>query len=234
MAWAAFARGHLSGWWLAAPGAVFVTLVILHERIIRARDFARRAVRYYDRGIARIQDRWAGTGEPGERFRDPAHPYAEDFDLFGKGGLFELLSTARTRGGEDTLARWLLTAAPPDVVIGRQAAVEELRPKLDLREDIAMLGEDVRSQTHPEALIAWAEAPPVLTSRRARIMATALSLVMLVYGSYWIWLQLSENSISLSPPFPRAILISLVAINAACGLHYRQRVLRVIGHAGDA
>jgi hypothetical protein len=245
MAWAAFGRGLFSGWWLAIPAAAFIALVALHERIIRDRNRAERAVRYYERGIARIEDRWAGTGEAGERFRDPAHPYAEDFDLFDKGGLFELLSTARTRGGEDTLARWLLASAPPDVVIERQAAVAELRPKLDLREDIALLGEDMRSQAHPEALIAWAEAPPVLTSRRARIVAAALSLVMLVYGSYWIWLHLWEESLrlqtppqSFTPPLPwavlRAILISLLAINAAFGWQFRQRVLRVIGHASEA
>ena len=127
MAWTAFGAGSLSGWWLAVPIVAFVALVVYHERVIRERERAERAARNYERGIARIEDRWAGTGEAGERFRDPAHPYAEDLDLFGKGGLFELLSTARTRGGEDTLARWLLESAAPEVVLERQAAVAELR-----------------------------------------------------------------------------------------------------------
>ena len=79
-----------------APAAGFLALVVFHERVLRRRQIAERAVRYYERGIARLEDRWAGTGEPGERFRDSKHPYAEDLDLFGKGSLFELLSTART------------------------------------------------------------------------------------------------------------------------------------------
>jgi len=33
--------------------------------------------------------------------------------------LFELLSTARTHIGEDTLARWLLNPAAPDAVHAR-------------------------------------------------------------------------------------------------------------------
>ena len=45
-----------------------------------------------------------GTGEPGDRFRDDHHVYANDLDLFGRGSLFELLSLARTRTGEETLA----------------------------------------------------------------------------------------------------------------------------------
>ncbi len=245
MAWTAFGAGSLSGWWLAIPIVAFVALVVYHERVIRERERAARAARNYERGIARIEDRWAGTGEAGERFRDPAHPYAEDLDLFGKGGLFELLSTARTRGGEDTLARWLLESAAPEIVLERQAAVAELRPKLDLREDLALLGEGVRSQAHPDALIAWSEAPPALEPGGARIATTVLSLVMLVFGSYWIWLQLWAEALSLRiPPEPftppvswpqlRAVLILLLAINGAFFWRIRQRVLRVVGAAGEA
>jgi hypothetical protein len=239
LAWAAFGRSSLSGWWLIVPAVAFIALVVFHERVIRERERAQRAARFYERGLARIEDRWAGTGEAGERFRDPAHPYAEDLDLFGKGGLFELLSTARTRGGEDTLARWLLASASPETVIERQEAVAELRSKLDLREDLALLGEEVRSHAHPDALIAWAEAPPDLTSGSARIMATALSLVMLVFGSYWIWLQLWAEAPGMpAPPFTwpglRGVLFLLLAINAMFFWRLRPRVLRVIHAAGEA
>ena len=41
------------------------------------------------------KNRWMGGGETGERFRNPAHVYEEDLDLFGKGSLFELISTAQ-------------------------------------------------------------------------------------------------------------------------------------------
>jgi len=73
------------------------------------------------------------------------NPYAQDLDLFGKGSLFELLCTARTYIGEDTLARWLLTPAAPDAVHARHDAVNELRPRLDLRED---LGRARRRRAH--------------------------------------------------------------------------------------
>ena len=225
LAWAAFARDMLSGWWLAVPIVAFIALAVYHERILRDRECAVRAVRYYERAIARIEDRWAGAGESGERFRDPTHPYAEDLDLFGKGSLFELLSMARTRGGEDTLARWLLTPADSEIVPQRQASVDELRPKLDLREELALLGEDVRNQAHPEHLIAWAETPPVLVSGGARKAIVALSLITLAIGSYWMWG---------APPAVRVTLIVLLAVNTAVGLRFRQRVLRVAGHTSEA
>ena len=113
-----------------------------------------------------------GAGEPGDRYLDPAHPYARDLDLFGKGSLFELLSTARTHVGEDTLARWLLSPAAPPTVRARQEAVEELRPRVDLREELAILAEEARTGVDPVALAAWGEAPALLgpgrrTNRRA-------------------------------------------------------------------
>jgi hypothetical protein len=225
IAWAVFGRVSLSGWWLAAPLAAYFALVVVHDSILRKRELAERAMRYYERGLARIEDRWAGTGEPGDRFHDPAHPYAEDLDLFGKGGLFELLSTARTRAGEDTLASWLLQSARPETVLERQAAVAELRSKLDLREDLALLGEDVRACGDPKILIAWAEAPPVLAPGAARIAASALSLLMLMCGSYWAW----ETS-----PLSRILLVCMLAINGAFGLSFRRRVLKVAARVEEA
>ena len=62
-----------------------------------------------------IDNRWMGTGESGESFQNASHPYSRDLDLFGAGSLFELLCTARTQAGQETLAKWLLAPAPPQL-----------------------------------------------------------------------------------------------------------------------
>ena len=153
-------RSHLlSLWWLLAPFAAFVAIASWHSRILRSRELKQRAVAFYERGLARIEDRWAGTGETGERFSDPHHVYAADLDLFGNASLFQLLSTARTRMGEEAVARWLLSPAKVDEIRSRHDAVGELRAELDLREDLAVLGQDVRVGVHPEELTSWAESP---------------------------------------------------------------------------
>lgn len=145
--------------------AAFAGIAFWHSRVLRSRELGQRAVAFYDRGLARIEDRWAGTGETGERFSDPHHVYAADLDLFGDASLFQLLSAARTRMGEDTLAQWLLSPAKVDEIRGRHAAARELRNELDLREDLAVMGQDVRVGVHPEALTAWAESPNQMNSR---------------------------------------------------------------------
>src|SRR5215472_7880691 len=134
--------GTLSILWVLVPLAVFVTLIVVHERLLAVRERRRRAVRYFEKALARLDGAWPGTGEPGDRYADPAHPYAQDLDLFGKGSVFELISTARTHIGEDTLARWLLSPADPATVRARQQAVDELRPRVDLREDLAVVAEE--------------------------------------------------------------------------------------------
>lgn len=180
LAWIAFGNGILSGWWLLLPAAGFVGLVVVHERIFRRQEFGRRAVRYYERGLARVEGEWAGTGSPGDAFRDAAHVYAEDLDLFGSGSLFELISIARTAAGEKTLAAWLLAPGDRETALERQRAVAELRPGLDLREDIALLGEEVRAGIHAEALEAWGSAPRVEFPAGARLLAFALGCASLL------------------------------------------------------
>ncbi len=159
---------------------------MLHDRTLRARDAAARAVTFYERGLARIGDRWIGTGETGERFTDEKHLYANDLDLFGRGSLFELLSIARTRAGEETLADWLKTPAPPDDIAARHAAVAELTSAFDLREALSLAGAEVRAGVDPEELIAWAEGVPRLFPSWKQWAAVVLSTVTVVTVAVWL------------------------------------------------
>jgi hypothetical protein len=182
--WAAFRYG-LSPLWLLGPAAIFIALLVYHDRVLRGRQRAARAARFYENGIARVEGRWAGRGYGGEQYDDPAHPYAEDLDLFGRGSLYELLCAARLRSGERTLADWLLNAAGPDEIRARHKAIEELRPRLDLREDISLLGDEVRSGINPADLVRWSEQEVRLDSRSARIWAVVLAAAAAAGAATW-------------------------------------------------
>ena len=130
----------------------------------------------------------------GERFRDPHHSYVDDLDLFGRGSLFELLCTCRTRLGEDRLAAWLASPATPDEIRARQSAAAELGTAIDLREDLARLGEQARSEIDGGRIVAWATAPAVLASHALRAVAAVLGLAAFAglvawgagYGPAWL------------------------------------------------
>ncbi len=191
---------------LLAPVVAIVLLFVLHERVLRELRRCSRLKTFYQQGIARIEDRWSGAGESGERFLDPAHPYARDLDLFGTGGLFELLSTARTRAGEERLAAWLLAAAPVEEVLARQDAVAELRPRLDFRERLSLAGEDFRVGVRPNALIAWSERRDRLNPRLARVVAPVLAalwvLSLLAWGLLdWGWAALLMTLVNLAATY---------------------------------
>jgi len=176
LAWLVWGAGSISSWWLLAPVAVFIALAVWHGRVVRERTFARRAITYYDHGLARLADHWMGTGNTGERFSNPEHVYSGDLDIFGKGSLFELVCTARTGSGESMLAQWFQAPGSPKEIHARQEAVRELSPKLDLREDLALLGEDVRAGVHADGLGAWGSAPPVHFARYLRPLALLLAV----------------------------------------------------------
>ncbi len=173
--------------WLLVPGLAFVVAAIVHAFVLNARDRAARAVTFYERGLRRLNDEWTGTGETGDRFRSEHHPYADDLDIFGRGSLFELLSTPRTAAGEATLAGWLLAPSRPDVVRDRQQAVQELQPKLDLREGLFVFGPEVRAVVDTDALSAWAQTTPRLVAAWPRYVLPVLAAVSTSLMAWWIW-----------------------------------------------
>jgi hypothetical protein len=185
VAWFAFRWHRISPWWLTFPVALFLIVAFYHSRVLRGLSLAQTAVDFYHRGISRIDDRWTGTGQTGDAFNDPSHIYATDLDLFGRGGLFELLSLCRTPMGEEVLARWLLKPAGIAEIRQRHEAVSELRNKLDLREDIATLGETTRTGLKADALAVWAGQPPLLTHQFIRWVALLLTLLLFPAAVLW-------------------------------------------------
>jgi hypothetical protein len=174
---------------LAIIVAALVVAFVLHERVLRRIRTVRQRKGFYERGLARLGGRWAGTGRTGEQFLDQSHPYARDLDLFGKAGLFELLCTARTSAGERLLADWLLAAATTDEIGQRQEAVRELAPQTDFQERMALAGEDVQTEgaRTPEALANWAEAVNKVRNP-GWLRLAALVLAVGWAGSVLLWL----------------------------------------------
>lgn len=175
----AIGGGWMSAWWLLAPLVVFIALAVIHDRVDRAKSDAERGLAYYERAISRLGEDWVGKGNQGERFRDSKHLYADDLDLFGRGSIFELISNARTAAGENTLARWLLAPGEQAEVVARQQSVEELRSRVDLREELALMGDDIRAAVDAKVLREWGEQAPVTFFRGARVVAILLAMAAL-------------------------------------------------------
>lgn len=208
-------------WFVLFPILLFIFLVLRHAKADRAAIRMRRAIHFHERGLARLEHRWQGLGEPGDRFSDARHPYAADLDIFGRGSLFQLLSTARTRGGEARLAAWLSGPSPIPELQARHQAISELRPLLDLREQLAILGEDFRTGVNPEHLIQWAAAPARPFAKWQRLAALLLSLVA---GTVLLW-WFSTSFVGVEP---RLALLAIAAVEGVFSSTIRHRILPII------
>jgi hypothetical protein len=222
-AWLSIQSGLFSPWWTALPLLAFLVLVIVHRRVLERGAVAARAARYYEAGIARMEDRWSGSGPTGARFHDERHPYAVDLDLFGQGSLFQLLCTARTPAGEACLASWLLAPATVEAVRERQEAIHELRDRLDFREELWRLAESVTEGVHADRLRAWSEALVRTPAPALRAGLAAIAVLQILGVTGWAFLGWG----------PTLLLAALLAHTLAF-LALRARIQRALEGAHGA
>jgi hypothetical protein len=156
VAWCSFLQHLISRWWLLGIVAVFVFVARRHSAVLQQKAEALRAIAFFERGIARIDDRWAELPARSAEVNATGSLFADDLDLFRQSGLFELLNTARTSPGDDALAAWLLEPAQRDLILARQEAVAELRDKTELREQLGACGEADFERLDIASLARWA------------------------------------------------------------------------------
>jgi len=157
--WGRFGAAAWGG--LAADVAAFVALVFVHASLHARVERASAALRFHQRGLARLDHAWDKLSTASERFRSAEHPFAGDLDVFGHGSLMQLVDATETRFGEERLAALLsLTEREgwPDDVIARQAAVRDLASRPAFREALAMAGGVLNDEKpDPAPLLKWAE-----------------------------------------------------------------------------
>ncbi|MEX2662621.1 MAG: hypothetical protein WD227_11865 [Vicinamibacterales bacterium] len=185
-------------WWLGFFGGMpafvlavalllaFGVLVVRHARVEeRAERFE--ALRLVNvRGSARLARDWdvlppapapAGAAVDG-------HPYAIDLDVFGRASLFQWIGPAATEAGGVTLARWLLSPASPAEIRARQAAIAELAPLAEWREELAAFGVPGAGARRESlaTFLRWAESPRPAVRRPGLLRAA----VYLIVAALWI------------------------------------------------
>src|SRR5579883_2051500 len=146
---------------LAAVVAGFLSMVFAHARVHAARERAAAALRFHERGLARLEHAWDRLPASSARFAPHDHPFAGDLDVFGRASLMQLVDVTETRLGQERLAAMLSARAPVDWPTGlraRQAAVRELAERFAFREQLSTAGGVLADERpDPAPLLAWAE-----------------------------------------------------------------------------
>lgn len=154
----------------------FFALVAYHAHVERRKRWFGTLARLNREAVARLERDW--TNLPRVPVEPPPgdHPYAADLDVFGRASVLTLLGTVSTAPGRALLREWLLSPASPDEIAARQAAVAELAPSIDLRDELAAGGRIAEDPT-PGALerfLDWSESDGWLADRRALVWAARL------------------------------------------------------------
>ncbi len=179
MAWMAWYAHWFTPAWIALPVLAFAAAVLAHTLAGDRLAHASRQVDFYRRGLARLEERWAGTGQRGTLFEDDQHLYGSDLDVFGEGSLFELLCAARTPLGARKLADWLLAPADRAEIERRQQEIADLSARLDQRERIASFAADAPAAANPQALLEWSRERNDLEHPAVRALAAGLPAALL-------------------------------------------------------
>ncbi|HEV7515402.1 MAG TPA: MutS family DNA mismatch repair protein [Thermoanaerobaculia bacterium] len=211
---------------LSAVGlAAFVGLVIVHDRVVREERRAADLVRIQDEALARLARDWGAMPLPGLPAATEPPPLARDLNLLGRASLLHLLGTAHTPPGKAALASWLLAAAGPAEIALRQAAVAELAPELDLRQELEVRARPLeRVPADVEPFLRWAEDRswlPGWALALARLLAlltvTAGVLLLADLLPLWPFLLLIVANLALSYVYGKRMAATFDRISAREG-----------------
>nr|WP_315256130.1 DNA mismatch repair protein [uncultured Flavobacterium sp.] len=135
--------------------AGFVILMRIHSKLSFQKKMKSALVKINENEITYLE-RKAIPFENGAEFNDFHHPYAYDLDIFGEHSLFQNLNRTATFIGKKTLAKQLLTLLPNVEILKNHKAVQELKDKLNWRQEflaLAKVGQD--SEIFYKTLLQW-------------------------------------------------------------------------------
>ncbi|MXO04796.1 DNA mismatch repair protein [Flavobacterium sp. HBTb2-11-1] len=135
--------------------AGFIFLMKLHSKVSYQKLLVQTLLKINQNEIAFLK-REKTPFENGAEFIDFHHPYAYDLDIFGEHSLFQNINRTASFIGKKTLAELLLHALPEAEILENQEAVNELKSKMDWRQEfqaLAIISEDSRASY--EAIKHW-------------------------------------------------------------------------------
>ncbi|GAB6152069.1 MutS family DNA mismatch repair protein [Desulfosporosinus burensis] len=189
----------------------FAALVIWHHTLRKRQSYIRLLYENYEQALKRLAGEWKSFLDAGDDFKDPAHPYSDDLDLFGFGSLFQWINTAKTFRGRETLKEWL--SKPPveiDSILEKQKAIKEVARNLAWRQrflaDASMSKGTLNS---PQAIIEWAKAFDSSYLRvRVLILGRALPIITILF----LLLYILTSKVSFWFPLAGIIIQSLILL----------------------
>ncbi len=189
---------------------LFGLLIKYHNKIAFNRDHAENLKQINQQEILRLQGNLKSLGS-GSEYTDSLHPYNIDLDIFGNHSVFQLLNRSTTFGAKTLLAEWLSAPAQKKCIEDRQAAIRELIPKFEWRQDFQAHGMHFQQEENRiRPLLTWLGKGDILEKENLYktllltmplIAMGCLVLFLLDYSFYLLLAAIAVNGIILKSTF---------------------------------
>lgn len=112
----------------------------------------------------------------GDEFKDPAHHFSQDIDLFGKGSFYQYCNRTSLEQGSETLSN-ILTENSIDGILSKQKAIAELAEKPEWRQEFSAIATLVKAEVSYKTINAWVEKYITFVPKIMRYVPMVFSIV---------------------------------------------------------
>ncbi len=167
--------------------AIFLYLISKHTDLLYRRDRLLALIKLNQTEIEVLERKFHQLSD-GLEYRDPAHFFAQDIDLFGKGSFYQYSNRTALPQGSELLVKMLLSNNIDDIA-SKQGAVAELAKKPDWRQQFSAIALLVKTEVGTKTIVSWLKGYTSYVPRAMRIMSNMFSLLSVFFiGGYLLGL----------------------------------------------
>jgi DNA mismatch repair ATPase MutS len=162
-------------------GFLFLYLVKIHASLKEKKQHIDNLVQINQKEAEALQGNISAF-DTGKELMSIEHPYEYDLDILGEKSLFQFLNRTCSALGKYTLADWLkYPQKDKEEILARQAAIQELKDKIDWRQNLGALASLAdEKQAEKDNILAWLKEPPILLKNKIYpVLLLALPLITL-------------------------------------------------------
>ncbi|RKD98599.1 MutS-related protein [Marinifilum flexuosum] len=178
------------------PAAILVAAILIGGLAYFVRKYSRneknikrllKLIEINENELNCLETRHSKLYNNGKEYKIHNHPYSSDLDMFGEHSIYQLINRCVSKSGNDCLSSYLSAPADNSTIAQRQKAIQELRNKIDWRQNIIQYGLQRKLKTDdPDFVGEWGKMPTPFHGNRKLLLAISilpfLSLPALIYA----------------------------------------------------
>ena len=157
--------------------ALFVYLVSRHSNLQYKRDVTKAMLEANHVELEVLQRAFHHLPD-GSKYKNPAHEFSQDIDLFGRGSFYQYINRTALESGSDYLAQ-VLTENTIDSIPKKQKAIQELSEKARWRQHFSAVASLVKTEVSASTVLNWLTNYKCFVPSWIQVGSTIFSIISL-------------------------------------------------------